>query len=305
MPLLSAAPPRDGGDMTKRPRLKSAQRFAVLLALADVVAISLLLGEAVIAFTLRRDLGASGGARSRLFLATTLRPTLLLTIAGLSYLNVVQGRAFGLGKADCFIWMPCLALCGLAAGLAAWPRASVAATWAGLSAWISLEAALGALSFNRGYPDRGRSDSEDAPPPSRRLLRPTALRHPPGPSTRARSRSHRRVVGCPYLQADEPTIRLSSGYVDSVGLLRAVDREVHRFACSRRLADSRQPRPSVDKPFPAFLRDRSVQPFSDTRVPAIPARPVYDFFPLLAPAGSSCRGRRPRGDHSRALSRSG
>ncbi|BGP52901.1 hypothetical protein JCM8202v2_000458 [Rhodotorula sphaerocarpa] len=135
--------------MPKRPRLKSAQRFAVLLALADVVATSLLLGEAVTAFTLRRDLGASGGARSRIFLATTLRPTLLLTIAGLSYLNVVQGKAFGLGKADCFIWMPCVAVCALAAGLAAWPRASVAATWAGLSAWLSLEVALVVACFGR------------------------------------------------------------------------------------------------------------------------------------------------------------
>ncbi|GAA5980640.1 hypothetical protein JCM10908_001718 [Rhodotorula pacifica] len=133
----------------KQPRLKSAQRFAVLLALADVAAVAVLLWETVAAFSTHRQLGATLSARSRLYFALTARPNLLLTIASLSYLNVVRGRQVPLWKADWAVWAPTVLLCGLGAGLASLSPAESRAAWVGLASWLTAVTVLVIACFGR------------------------------------------------------------------------------------------------------------------------------------------------------------
>ncbi|BGP44772.1 hypothetical protein JCM10450v2_000586 [Rhodotorula kratochvilovae] len=133
----------------KRPRLKSAQRFTAYLATVDIFAATVLVVEVAIAVGTSAQLGGSRGAASRLYLATTARPTLLLVVALLSYTNVVLGRSITLGRADWIVWLPALLLYAGGAGLAAIPQAGSRNVWIGLCAWLTAVNFVVTLCFGR------------------------------------------------------------------------------------------------------------------------------------------------------------
>ncbi|GAA5834288.1 hypothetical protein JCM9279_004270 [Rhodotorula babjevae] len=156
LPLLPGHPlnPRPPAGSTtlprpQRPRLKSAQRFAAYLAASDILAVIVLVIEVALAVGHDVELGASRGAASRLYLATTARPTLLLVVAILSYTNVVFGRSIDLGRADWIVWLPALGLYGAGAGLAALPRAGSRNVWIGLASWLSAVTLVVTVCFGR------------------------------------------------------------------------------------------------------------------------------------------------------------
>lgn len=108
-----------------------------------MVAVTVLVVEVAIAVGRGADMGASRGAASRLYLATTARPTLLLVVALLSYMNVVSGRSISLGRADWIVWVPALVLYAVGAGLAALPQPASRSVWIGLAAWLSAVTLVG------------------------------------------------------------------------------------------------------------------------------------------------------------------
>ncbi|GAA6058714.1 hypothetical protein JCM10212_003402 [Sporobolomyces blumeae] len=144
-----ANPTNDLSVDAKRPRLKSAQRFTTYLAVTDVFATSVLLWEVVATTISDSPLGSSRLSDSRLYLATTARPTLLLVVAVLSYVNVVQGRAIALGWADCIVWGPAIVLYGVGAGLASMASVDGVYVWIGMAAWLSAVTAIISLCFAR------------------------------------------------------------------------------------------------------------------------------------------------------------
>ncbi|GAA5832130.1 hypothetical protein JCM11251_004250 [Rhodosporidiobolus azoricus] len=121
----------------KHPRLKSAQRFTAYLAAVDIFAASILVWEAACAASGGTQLGNTQAAASRIYLASTARPTLLLVVAVLSYANVVQGRQIALGKVDWIVWAPALVIYAAGAGLASIPQPNGPNVWIGLIAWLS------------------------------------------------------------------------------------------------------------------------------------------------------------------------
>ncbi|GAA5850186.1 hypothetical protein JCM8547_001035 [Rhodosporidiobolus lusitaniae] len=133
----------------KRPRLKSAQRFTAYLASVDIFAACILVWEVAAATSAHEQLGASKTAASRIYLATTARPTLLLVVAVLSYANVVQGRQINLGRADWIVWLPALIIYAAGAGLASIPRPDGPNVWIGLITWLSAVTAIVAGCFGR------------------------------------------------------------------------------------------------------------------------------------------------------------
>ncbi|GAA5917571.1 hypothetical protein JCM8208_003909 [Rhodotorula glutinis] len=146
---LNPRPPPGSTAPPQRPRLKSAQRFAAYLAASDILAVIVLVIEVAIAVGRNVELGASRGAASRLYLATTARPTLLLVVAILSYTNVVFGRSIELGRADWIVWLPALCLYGIGAGLAALPQAGSRNVWIGLASWLSAVTLIVTVCFGR------------------------------------------------------------------------------------------------------------------------------------------------------------
>ncbi|GAA5887604.1 hypothetical protein JCM6882_001468 [Rhodosporidiobolus microsporus] len=132
-----------------RPRLKSAQRFTAYLATVDIFAACVLVWEVACAASGSTQLGNTKAAASRVYLATTARPTLLLVVAILSYANVVQGRQIALGKADWIVWLPALAIYAVGAGLASIPRANGPNVWIGLISWLSACTVVVAGCFGR------------------------------------------------------------------------------------------------------------------------------------------------------------
>ncbi|GAA5838325.1 hypothetical protein JCM5353_006850 [Sporobolomyces roseus] len=146
-PRTNGAPPTTVHD--QRPRLKSAQRFTAYLALTDVFATCILISEVACAVSSSSQLGYSRLSDSRVVLATTARPTLLLIVAVLSYVNVVQGRAISLGFADCIVWGPALILYSLGAGLASLATVDGKDVWIGLIVWLSTATAIVTFCFTR------------------------------------------------------------------------------------------------------------------------------------------------------------
>lgn len=92
----------------------------------------------VVSFSSQKGLAATSFARSRIVLATTARPTLLLSIASLSYLNVVRGRQVELGKWSWVVWVPALGLWACGASLTALAPQDSRAIWIALAAWLTV-----------------------------------------------------------------------------------------------------------------------------------------------------------------------
>ncbi|GAA6025471.1 hypothetical protein JCM10207_000781 [Rhodosporidiobolus poonsookiae] len=143
-PYPAAVPP-----VEKHPRLKSAQRFTAYLATVDILAACILVWEVATAASLGTQLGDSRLAASRVYLATTARPTLLLVVAALSYINVVQGRQIALGRADWIVWLPALGIYAAGAGLASLGRPGGRNVWLGLVCWLSAVAVIVTACFGR------------------------------------------------------------------------------------------------------------------------------------------------------------
>ncbi|GAA5949634.1 hypothetical protein JCM3765_002734 [Sporobolomyces pararoseus] len=136
-------------DKDTRPRLKSAQRFTAYLALNDVFATCVLLWEVASVVSLDQDrLGYSKLSDSRIYLATTARPTILSIVAVLSYTNVIRGRSISLGFADCIVWGPALFLYIVGAGLASLATVN-GSVWTGLLIWLSTTTFIVTLCFSR------------------------------------------------------------------------------------------------------------------------------------------------------------
>ncbi|GAA6047332.1 hypothetical protein JCM3770_001891 [Rhodotorula araucariae] len=133
----------------RAPRLKSAQRFTAYLAAVDILAATVLVVEVALAVGTRAQLGGSRGGASRLYLATTARPTLLLVVALLSYTNVVLGRSITLGRADWIVWLPAIGIYVSGAGLAAMPSVGSRKVWIGLCAWLTAVTFVVVLCFGR------------------------------------------------------------------------------------------------------------------------------------------------------------
>ncbi|BGP67231.1 hypothetical protein NBRC10513v2_000549 [Rhodotorula toruloides] len=133
----------------KRPRLKSAQRFAAYLSVVDIFAAVVLVWEVSTAVSGNSQLGDSKLAAARIYLTTTARPTLLLVVAVLSYANVCLGRSIALGKADWIVWAPALLVYAVGGGLAALPKVGGSNVWIGLISWLSLVTAVVTICFGR------------------------------------------------------------------------------------------------------------------------------------------------------------
>ncbi|KWU46622.1 hypothetical protein RHOSPDRAFT_31437 [Rhodotorula sp. JG-1b] len=151
LPLLLAPQPTPAPTtiQSRRPRLKSAQQFTVLLSLADIAAVTILLWEVVGSFSSQKALAGTRFARSGIILATTARPTLLLSIACLSYLNVVRGRQVPLRKWSSVVWVPALGLCAGGAGFAALAPEGSRTVWIALATWLTIITSLTTASFGR------------------------------------------------------------------------------------------------------------------------------------------------------------
>ncbi|GAA5870187.1 hypothetical protein JCM1840_001586 [Sporobolomyces johnsonii] len=148
----SAVGPYDAAPspaLEKLPRLKSAQRFTAYLAFIDIFAASILVWEVASAFIAEVQLGSSKLAASRVYLATTARPTLLLVVAVLSYANVVQDKSIALGTADCIVWVPALVVVAGGAGLASIAPVDSPHVWIGLAVWLTAVSAVVSLCFGR------------------------------------------------------------------------------------------------------------------------------------------------------------
>ncbi|KAK4702028.1 DNA repair/transcription protein MET18/MMS19, partial [Phenoliferia sp. Uapishka_3] len=104
---------------------------------------------AAMAVTVENGLGGSKGGASRLYVSCTIRPTLLLVVAVLSYANVVQGRSISLGRLDWIVWGPAVTILAAGAGLASLPRAGSVNVWIGLLVWLSVVTAIVSLCFGR------------------------------------------------------------------------------------------------------------------------------------------------------------
>lgn len=96
----------------------------------------------VVSFSSKEGLAARRFARSRIVLTTTARPTLLLSIACLSYLNVVRGRQVPLGKWSWVVWVPALGLWAGGASLTALAPQDSRAVWIALATWLTIITSL-------------------------------------------------------------------------------------------------------------------------------------------------------------------
>ncbi|GAA5976878.1 hypothetical protein JCM11641_000898 [Rhodosporidiobolus odoratus] len=144
-PYAAAAAP----TVEKRPRLKSAQRFTAYLGAVDIFAACILVWEVASSVSAESQLGESRIAASRVYLATTARPTLLLVVAVLSYANVVQGKQISLGAADWIVWLPALTIYAVGAGLSSMAHPSGQAVWIGLVSWLSSVTFVVTVCFGR------------------------------------------------------------------------------------------------------------------------------------------------------------
>ncbi|GAA5908213.1 uncharacterized protein JCM6883_004310 [Sporobolomyces salmoneus] len=134
----------------RRPRLKSAQRFTAYLAITDVFATCILLWEVASAVSSKSsNLGYSKLSDTRLYLATTARPTILLIVAVLSYANVIQGRSISLGFADYIVWAPALVFYVVGSSLASLENETSPKVWIGLIAWLSSITLIVSFCFSR------------------------------------------------------------------------------------------------------------------------------------------------------------
>ncbi|GAA6021360.1 hypothetical protein JCM11491_004760 [Sporobolomyces phaffii] len=145
--FASSEPQRS--NLETRPKLKSAQRFTVYLALTDVFVTCVLLWEVACATSPSSQLGRSRLSDSRIYLVTTARPTLLLIVAVLSYTNVIRGRSISLGFADCIVWVPALVCYAVGAGLASLAVVDSPKVWLGLLAWLSTTTLMVSFCFAR------------------------------------------------------------------------------------------------------------------------------------------------------------
>ena len=93
-------------------------------------------------FSSQKALAGTRFARSGIILATTARPTLLLSIACLSYLNVVRGRQVPLRKWSSVVWVPALGLCAGGAGFAALAPEGSRTVWIALATWLTIITSL-------------------------------------------------------------------------------------------------------------------------------------------------------------------
>ncbi|GAA5988550.1 hypothetical protein JCM5350_004450 [Sporobolomyces pararoseus] len=147
---ISQSEPTKAVDIDGRPRLKSAQRFTAYLALTDVFATCVILWEVASAVSFDQErLGYSKLSDSRIYLATTARPTILLIVAVLSYTNVIRGRSISLGFADCIVWGPALVFYIVGAGLASLSNVNSSSFAIGLLAWLSTILLIVTSSFSR------------------------------------------------------------------------------------------------------------------------------------------------------------
>ena len=95
-------------------------------------------------------LNANNSSVGRIFLATTARPTLLLIVSLLSYINVVRGRPVLLGRGDWVIWLPALLLLGVGTGASlAMAETQVTAVWKFCIAWTSVIVLVVVFCFGR------------------------------------------------------------------------------------------------------------------------------------------------------------
>ncbi|GAA5870084.1 hypothetical protein JCM16303_001890 [Sporobolomyces ruberrimus] len=140
---------RDSDSPEKPPRLKSAQRFTVYLAVTDVFATCVLLWEVAWAASSNSQLGSNKLSDSRVYLATTARPTLLLIVAVLSYANVIRGKSISLGFADCIVWGPALVFYAVGGGLASTGKVGGLDVWIGLIVWLATVTLIVSVCFTR------------------------------------------------------------------------------------------------------------------------------------------------------------
>ena len=56
--------------------------------------------------------GGSANSPARMAFAICARPTVLLVVSLLSYLNVIRGRSIDTGRLDIVVWIPSLILLG-------------------------------------------------------------------------------------------------------------------------------------------------------------------------------------------------
>jgi hypothetical protein len=90
----------------ERKPLRSAQRFQCWLAFIDLASAGVWLWEVVAL--------ASGQKSSpaRMAFAICARPTVLVVVSLLSYLNIIRGKSIQLGRFDFIVWIPSIVLLG-------------------------------------------------------------------------------------------------------------------------------------------------------------------------------------------------
>lgn len=90
----------------ERRKLRSAQRFQCWLAFVDLSSVGVWLWEVVAL--------ASGQSSNpaRMAFAVCARPTVLVVVSLLSYLNIIRGKSIQLGRFDFIVWIPSVVLLG-------------------------------------------------------------------------------------------------------------------------------------------------------------------------------------------------
>ncbi|POY71383.1 hypothetical protein BMF94_5695 [Rhodotorula taiwanensis] len=147
---------------------------------------------------------------ARLYAIATIRPTLLLTVAVLSYLNVVRGRALPAGISDHLVWLPTVVLCALGAGLAGRIDEASRTAWICLLSWLTAATTVTVGCFGRllfAILRVRRLREPEAPDDSQ--PHPARLLQSFWPNTSSLSTSFVRTIGRTSSSSASPSSRLS------------------------------------------------------------------------------------------------
>lgn len=123
----------------------STRSFTCWLASVDAVAVAVLIWEVALV----PHLGANDISVARLFFAVSARPTLLLLVALLSYINVVRGKPVLLGRADIVVWGPSFVILVAGTGTAAGIGSSSVHVFQFLLGWSVIISAVVIFCFSR------------------------------------------------------------------------------------------------------------------------------------------------------------
>ncbi|KAM0793201.1 hypothetical protein ACM66B_000671 [Microbotryomycetes sp. NB124-2] len=130
-------------------KLKSAQRFSTYLAIGDIAAVCVLIWDAGASVSRLGQLGSSKGGAARLAFICTVRTTLMMAVASISYINVARGTSISLGRADWLIWVPCSIALATGAALASLARNDSSRASLGIIAWLAISNVTTVLCFGR------------------------------------------------------------------------------------------------------------------------------------------------------------